>query len=40
MGGKSQAAGPIYKTEGGSEAGFNTVELDGPNLYSDTRSIG
>ena len=26
-----QAAGPIYNTEGGSEAGFNTVELDGPN---------
>ena len=23
--------GPIYNTEGGSEAGFNTVELDGPN---------
>jgi hypothetical protein len=26
-----EAAGPIYNTEGGSEAGFNTVELDGPN---------
>src|SRR3984893_9166 len=26
-----QAAGPIYNTEGGSEAGFHTVELDGPN---------
>jgi hypothetical protein len=26
-----EAAGPIYNTEGGSEAGFNTVELEGPN---------
>jgi len=26
-----EAAGPISNTEGGSEAGFNTVELDGPN---------
>jgi hypothetical protein len=26
-----EAAGPFYNTEGGSEAGFNTVELDGPN---------
>jgi hypothetical protein len=25
-----EAAGPIYNTEGGSEAGFNTVELDDP----------
>jgi hypothetical protein len=24
-----EAAGPIYNTEGGSEAGFNTIELDG-----------
>src|SRR5260370_18156729 len=26
-----EAAGPIYNTEGGSEAGFNTVELNGTN---------
>jgi hypothetical protein len=26
-----EAAGPIYNNEGGSEAGFNTVELDGRN---------
>jgi hypothetical protein len=26
---KIEAAGPIYNTEGGSEAGFNTIELDG-----------
>jgi hypothetical protein len=26
-----EAAGPIYNTEGGSEAGFNNVELNGPN---------
>jgi len=26
-----EAAGPIYNTEGGSEAGFNTVELNDPN---------
>jgi hypothetical protein len=26
-----EAAGPIYNTEGGSDAGFNTVELNGPN---------
>jgi hypothetical protein len=26
-----EAAGPFYNTEGGSEAGFNTVELNGPN---------
>ncbi len=26
-----EAAGPIYNTEGGSEAGFNAVELDGAN---------
>jgi len=26
-----EAAGPIYNVEGGSEVGFNTVELDGPN---------
>ncbi len=25
-----QAAGPIYNTEGGSDAGFNAVELDDP----------
>jgi hypothetical protein len=25
-----EAAGPIYDTEGGSDAGFNTLELDGP----------
>ena len=24
-----EAAGPIYNAEGGSEVGFNTVELDG-----------
>jgi hypothetical protein len=27
---KIEAAGPINNSEGGSEAGFNTVELDGP----------
>jgi hypothetical protein len=26
-----EAAGPIYNTEGGSEAGFNTIELSDPN---------
>jgi len=26
-----QAAGPIYNTEGGSDAGFNTVEMEGLN---------
>jgi hypothetical protein len=26
-----EAAGPIYNTEGGSEAGFNAVDLDGAN---------
>jgi hypothetical protein len=26
-----EAAGPLYNNEGGSEAGFNTVELDGRN---------
>jgi hypothetical protein len=26
-----EAAGPIYNTEGGSEAGFNTIELNGPD---------
>jgi hypothetical protein len=26
-----EAAGPIYTNEDGSESGFNTVELDGPN---------
>ena len=26
-----EAAGPIYANEDGSEAGFNTVEFDGPN---------
>ena len=26
-----EAAGPIYNTEGGSDAGFNTVELADPN---------
>jgi hypothetical protein len=26
-----EGAGPIYNSEGGSEAGFNTVELDGSN---------
>jgi hypothetical protein len=25
-----EAAGPIYNTEGGSESGFNAVQLDGP----------
>jgi hypothetical protein len=31
-GGKQiEAAGPIYSTEAGSEAGFNTVELNDPN---------
>jgi hypothetical protein len=27
---KIEAAGPINNSEGGSESGFNTVELDGP----------
>jgi hypothetical protein len=26
-----EAAGPTYNAEGGSEVGFNAVELDGPN---------
>jgi hypothetical protein len=26
-----EAAGPIYNTEGGSDAGFNAVQLTGPN---------
>jgi hypothetical protein len=26
-----EAAGPIYNTEGGSDSGFNRVELNGPN---------
>jgi hypothetical protein len=26
-----EAAGPIYDTEGGTDAGFNTVDLAGPN---------
>ncbi|MBV8376043.1 MAG: hypothetical protein JO279_03485 [Verrucomicrobia bacterium] len=26
-----EAAGPIYNSEGGSESGFNTVELNGPS---------
>ena len=28
---KIEAAGPINNSEGGNEAGFNTVELDGPD---------